>query len=133
MATLNGIPVQVGLEVEIYSKSQEKWFLGSITDSYHHHKNNRLMYHVVYSEGGWSKTVYEKDVHLFMRLPPKKQSDGKDEEQKLQNHSTQIANDLPLKKETVYESLRTLLKEARNIDIHGMRSMVIISCHTVGP
>ena len=126
MASLNGIPLKEGLEVEIYSKSQESWRLGHI-ESIRPSTTYEILYTVVYQDG-WYKQVELKEVHLFLRLPPKKQSDGPDEEQKLQDGSKYITEklQLPLKKETVYESLRMLLKEARNIDIHGMRSIKII-------
>lgn len=78
------------------------------------------------SYGEWSKSIYAKHYQLFLRLPKKKQqSDGRDEEKKLQDSSKQIADILPLQKETVYESLRKLLKEARNIDIHRMLSIAV--------
>ena len=119
MATLNGVQLKAGLQVEVYSKSREKWSLGLIKVVGYSPQYKSRMYQVTYGE--WQKVLLEREVHLQLRLPKKNQkSDAEDEEKKLQNHSTQIANDLPLKKENVYQSLRKLLKEARNIDIHGM-------------
>ena len=113
---VGGIPLKEGLEVEIYSKSREKWIRGHISSIGPGYVGLRY-------NDEFSKAIAAKDVHLFLRLPPKKQSDGQDEEKKLQDFSQQISDKLPLKKETVYESLSTLLKDARNIDIHGMLSM----------
>ena len=121
MATLNGVRLKEGLAVEIYSRSQEKWTLGRITRINYSETFKTTMYSVKYDDNGWYKSLLEREVHLLLRLPPKKQqSDGQDEEKKLQDFCTQISDKLPLKKETVYKSLRTLLKEARNIDVHGV-------------
>lgn len=128
MATLDGVPLEKGLELEIYDQSQEKWIPGRITRIYDSYSDGERMYDVECVDIGGRKTIREKDVHSLMRHPPKSQTIDYDEE-KLQNLSKETAFCLSLPEQTVFESFQSLSKHYLNIDALRMFPTKIIAAH----